>query len=535
MEYYVLSDYVGERLALLKAERERGGADPGDGASAPASNTSNAGVVGSAALPHPGVSEEERVLRSGREGEQIVVHRLRQQLSDQSALLNGYQTWNGEIDLVVITPRGIAAVEVKSLNADVAVDGDTWSRRRRGHLDAVIGAWSPITDAGGRSPSLQLNEAADHLQRLLNRSGLKVKVQRWVVLAHPQSRLHEAKNLTVDGVVLVKDLEVSSMFEPGNVSLIETVDVESVRALISRDHVSFERRRASRPAADIRGGVPPVQGWPQSERMERLVDLARRATKSGETSADQHGLRTVVRHDLLVRREPFEVPALISKLRGESALELVLRLAEETSQIFEEPDRCLVALCIPVGVRLRKFLNFDYTCESAKANVLASIELLLRSAYRMRRVVIDPRLYGSDALLGVGPQDIRRYLLDLESRGLRADPAGETTSLVASRHGGWDLITLLGVAVVDPTDVEDARAWSRLPLPPSGAWQPAGAFDGFDPKRLAPGVMHEAASVGVCALGEGLRMGPELLRRLRTGIQNAEPEAVFMAPLRLSL
>jgi hypothetical protein len=222
-------------------------------------------------------------------------------------------------------------------------------------------------------------------------------------------------------------------------------------------------------------------------------------------------------------------------LRAEAALEIVLRLAEQTSQVFEEPDRCLVALCIPVCVRLRKFLNFDYGCEAGKANVLGSLELLLRRVHRLRRVVIDPRLYPSDTLLGVRPQDTRRYLLDLENRGPRADPAGETTRLTASRHGGWQLINLLGVAVVDPTDVEAARTWSSFSLPPSAAWQPAGAFDGFDPDRLAPGVMHEAASVGVCALAEGLKTGPELLRRLRTGIQAAEPESTFMVPLRFSL
>jgi hypothetical protein len=186
-------------------------------------------------------------------------------------------------------------------------------------------------------------------------------------------------------------------------------------------------------------------------------------------------------------------------------------------------------------VRLRKFLNGDYVRKIAREDHLASIQLMLRTCWGMRRVVFDPRLYMAESLRDVGPQELRSYLLDLENRGVHATPAAEPTSVTAKRDGQWNMIHILGVAVVGPADVQRVRTWSRLALPPSEAWRPAGAFEGFDPRHIVPGVMHEASSPGIYTLAKGLRVGEEELRRLRTGVQAAAPESIFMAPLRLSL
>jgi hypothetical protein len=57
MEYYVLSDFVGDRLALLKAERERGGADPDGGTFSATSGSSSTELAGTVPIPHPSASE----------------------------------------------------------------------------------------------------------------------------------------------------------------------------------------------------------------------------------------------------------------------------------------------------------------------------------------------------------------------------------------------------------------------------------------------------------------------------------------------
>ena len=130
---------------------------------------------------------------------------------------------------------------------------------------------------------------------------------------------------------------------------------------------------------------------------------------------------------------------------------------------------------------------------------------------------------------------MQRFLLDLEARGARAAPVVEPTRLLATRDHRWTLVHVLGAAVIDPSAVERARSWTHLPLPAGTGVTPAAAFDGFDPRNLVPGVLHEASSVGVCTLAYGLRVGGAELHRLRTGIQVAAPESVFMVPLRMSL
>jgi len=531
MEFIVLSDFVSDRLALLQAARERG--EPMSFRTSASAMGPEANGADAARASEP--SEEERILRSGRDGEQLVIEHIREQLGEPASILSGYQTPAGEIDIVVVAPGNVTAIEVKSLNAEIRVNGDTWSRWRGGTDGQALSEWSPIVDEGGRSPSLQLNSAADHLQLLLNQSGLNFRLQRWVVLAHPKSLVTEVKDLTVDRVLHVMELQAGSMSAPTPDWAADKLAVERMRVLICRDHRASERRRASRPDAGTRGRVPPVQGWPKAERMERLLSLARTAARVGVGAAEVEALRAVIRHDLLVRREPWEVPALISELREEPGAELLCRLTEEISQVFEEPDRCLVALCLPVGVRLRKFLNHDLTRLVANENILSSIGHLLRLDHGMRRVCFDPRLYSTDALQGVGPQSMHRFLLDLESRGPAAEPAAETMRLVAVRDGDWQIVNLLGVGVLDAAACVNARAWTRLQLPTGQAWRLTAGLGGFDPRYVAPGVMHEASSIGVFMLHEGLRRGVSALARLRTGAQGAAHESIFMAPLRLGL
>ncbi len=516
MTHYVLSDFAGDRLALLKAGRER--ADAAAAATSP--------------LDFPGAvpPEEERILQAGRDGELAVVQRLLSQVGESGCVISGYQTWHGEIDIVFITSQGVAAIEVKTLNADIRVEGDAWSRNRRGDLDGVA-----ILDEGGRSPSRQLNEAVDHLQRCLKHNGIHVQVQRWVVLAHERSRIVDVKDATVDAVVLATELDANALFGRSTVVPLDPVPVDRVRVLVARDHRRFEQRRASRSAEHARSAVPPVQGWPQTQRMEKLVECARRSAMPGAMESEVDTLRAAIRHDLLVRAQPFETPQLLSRLRDEPARARVVDLVDEAGQIFELPDRCLVALAMPVAVRLRKYLNGDYVRDRANEEMLRSIEVLLRVRHGIRRVILDPRLYTAESLLDVGPQAVQRFLLDLETRGTRAAQVAEPTHLLATRDGRWTLVHVLGVAVIDPSMAERARSWTHLPLPAGTGVSPLAAFDGFDPRHLVPGVLHEASSVGVCALSHGLRVGSEELRRLRTGTQEAAPESIFMVPLRMSL
>ena len=361
-------------------------------------------------------------------------------------------------------------------------------------------------------------------------------IRRWVVLAHERARVVDVRNLGVDGVVRLAELDVDALMDLTTVGADIVPDVDRVRVEIARDHMAFERRRASRLAEEARESVPPVHGWPKAERMDLLVNIARKAAadRGRDRSADET-LRAAIRHDLLVRPVPYEVPALLHALRQEPAHQHIVGLIEEVTQVFPFADRCLVALTLPVGLRIRKFLNGDYVRDTANGQHLRQLELALRRQYRLRRVVFDPKLYAPDSLRGIAPQRMRQYLCDLESSGERAQPPARPVRVAARRDGQWTMVHVLGVAVLDAADATLARAWSRLPLHQADAWLPIGTFDGFDAKTVVPGVMFEASSPGVCTLSEGLREGDAAIRRLRTGIQGPAPESIFMAPLRMAL
>ena len=60
-------------------------------------------------------------------------------LDDDWTLLRGYRNRRGEIDQLLLGPRGLFAIEVKNLNATVTVDGDRWRADKYRALAAAVG------------------------------------------------------------------------------------------------------------------------------------------------------------------------------------------------------------------------------------------------------------------------------------------------------------------------------------------------------------------------------------------------------------
>ncbi len=143
-----------------------------------------------------GHTDLEEKIRAGIEGEQLVATELGRALDDGWTLLRGYRNRRGEIDHLLLGPRGLFAVEVKYLNATVYVDGDRWRADKYDNYGNLVEQRS-IADRKGRSPSVQLNESADDLERFLRQRGQPVAVRRVVILAHRRSRLGGARNPTV--------------------------------------------------------------------------------------------------------------------------------------------------------------------------------------------------------------------------------------------------------------------------------------------------------------------------------------------------
>src|SRR3984893_10035353 len=77
--------------------------------------------------PETSETHLEAKIRAGIAGEQLVATELGRTLGDDWTLLRGYRNRRGEIDHLLLGPRGLFAIEVKNLNATVDVEGERWA------------------------------------------------------------------------------------------------------------------------------------------------------------------------------------------------------------------------------------------------------------------------------------------------------------------------------------------------------------------------------------------------------------------------
>jgi hypothetical protein len=185
-------------------------------------------------------SAREESIRAGIEGEQQVATRLGRVLGDDWVLLRGYRNRFGEIDHVLLGPRGLVAIESKHHSSTVHCDGDTWWSDKYDRYGNHVGRGT-MEDRGGRSPSRQLNEPATALETFLASRGQPVPVQRLVLLTHPRSRLGTCRNLTVS--IATSTDEVVALLNNSQVVL-DTSQLRQLEQLIVRDHQSHHARRS---------------------------------------------------------------------------------------------------------------------------------------------------------------------------------------------------------------------------------------------------------------------------------------------------
>jgi len=185
-----------------------------------------------------GTDTEERI-RAGIAGEQLVAAELGRALPDDWTLLRGYRNRRGEIDHLLLGPRGLFAIEVKNINATVHVDGDRWHADKYDNYGNLV-EQRPITDRKGRSPSEQLSESAAELERFLHERGQHVKTQRVVVLTHRRSRVAPGSRPTV--TVATSTAQVLSLLDDSAQRLDQKQRAELQR-LIQRDHDFHEKTR----------------------------------------------------------------------------------------------------------------------------------------------------------------------------------------------------------------------------------------------------------------------------------------------------
>jgi hypothetical protein len=193
-------------------------------------------------------ADAEEKIRAGIAGEQLVAAELAAALADDWLLLRGYRNRRGEIDHLLLGPRGLFAIEVKNINATVHVNGDRWRADKYDNYGNLVEQY-PIADRRGRSPSEQLNEPAGELERFLDERGQPITIQRVVVLTHRRSRLAPSRHRTVHvgtSTAYILSLVADSADQLSNSQR------EEIQRLIIRDHDFHNRGSGGRSGSRSR-------------------------------------------------------------------------------------------------------------------------------------------------------------------------------------------------------------------------------------------------------------------------------------------
>jgi hypothetical protein len=186
-------------------------------------------------------SEQEEIITAGMQGEELVATGLGRSLRDDWTLFRGYRNRGGEIDHLLLGPRGLFAIEVKYRNATVSCDGDRWWFIRYDNYGNPV-ARGELTDQRGRSPSEQVNQPASRLEDFLRSRGHRIQIQRIVALTHPHSRLGNCVRPTV--LIATSTAQVISLLK-GSAPRIAADERHQLEELIVRDHRFHAKRLRS--------------------------------------------------------------------------------------------------------------------------------------------------------------------------------------------------------------------------------------------------------------------------------------------------
>lgn len=184
-------------------------------------------------------SEEEEKWNSGSEGERRVADYLSARLPDDWTIVLGYSNAKGEIDQLLVGPRGIFAIEIKNVNGVVHCDEDQWWRDKYDNYGKLLETNLPMADKGGRGPSRQLNEPTNLLQSHINKKLSIGRIQRAVILSHNKSMLGTLTSITVDVVATIHNFDYERMLARQS-KIFEAITVDEILNEIRQHHVDFK-------------------------------------------------------------------------------------------------------------------------------------------------------------------------------------------------------------------------------------------------------------------------------------------------------
>lgn len=193
-----------------------------------------------ARLPASQPTDEEEKLTAGAAGERLAADALARVLDDEWTLFRGYRNRRGEIDQVLLGPRGLFAIEVKNHNARIDVYGDQWWSTKYDRYGNPVGPRREMSDGRGRSPSIQLNEPASQLADFLRSRGHPVTIGRVVMLTHARAQLRSCTSPTVHICTSVPQIRKLLNASKVSVNAAERADLE--RLIVNYHHFHARRR-----------------------------------------------------------------------------------------------------------------------------------------------------------------------------------------------------------------------------------------------------------------------------------------------------
>lgn len=182
----------------------------------------------------------EEATRAGRNGERRVARELGEVLDDEWTLFRGYRNARGEIDGVLVGPRGVFAIEVKERSVRVFIHGDSWTAEKINKYGKPYGGRFRFRDGGGRSPARQVTEPANALSGWLRRNKQEIRVTPVVLLSHSSARIGSISQPTVRVESSVGRLLEFIEGVRGSLDAKKRADIER---LVRRDHEFHEAKK----------------------------------------------------------------------------------------------------------------------------------------------------------------------------------------------------------------------------------------------------------------------------------------------------
>lgn len=164
-------------------------------------------------------------------------------LPDEWTLVRGYANRRGELDHLLVGPRGVWAIEVKGRGIRVHVNGDHWSFEKFDRYGNLVDQGT-LADRGGRSWGRQVSEIASDLEQFLRSRGAAVTIETAVVVMHHRAEIGSRTDLKISVLGIGTDELIKEILDQP--VTIDAERLERVSQLIRRDHKFHAQRQARR-------------------------------------------------------------------------------------------------------------------------------------------------------------------------------------------------------------------------------------------------------------------------------------------------